>query len=91
VTDMAAIYNAEELAIPDPFPSSAPQPIIPVDEEDIEDVNTGMIEALKQTNPKEAMKLARQKVRHSSQQMEKLGRKITPSDPAPVPSSKKSD
>jgi len=83
----AATYNVEELAIPDPFPSSAPQPIIPVDEEDVEDPDTDQIETLKLTDPKGALELARQKVRHSSQQMEKLGRKMTPSEPAPVPSS----
>ena len=82
--------DLDELVIPDPFPSSKP-PIIPVDEEDIDDPDTGVIERLKLTDPKEAQHLARQKVSHNSQQMEKLSRKLTPSQPAPVPDSKKSD
>jgi hypothetical protein len=78
------------LVIPDPFPS-VPAPIIPVDEEDIEDPDTGLVRALRETSPHEAERLARQKIRHTSQQMEKLAKKHTPSEPASAPSTKKSD
>lgn len=89
---MAAVVSHPELVIPDPFPSSAPRPIIPVEEEDIEDPDTGVVEALKHTDPKGAQKLALQKLRHTSQQMEKLDRRLTPSSsPAPVSERKKKD
>ncbi len=88
---MAAVVSHPELVIPDPFPSSAPRPIIPVDEEDVDDPDTDVVEALKHTDPKEAHRLALQKLRHTSQQMEKLDRKLTPSTPAPVSERKKKD
>lgn len=72
------------LVIPDPFPSAPPRPIIPVEEEDIDDPNTGAIQALKETDPAGAQRLARQKVRASSRAMEKVAKKHTPLPEPPV-------
>jgi hypothetical protein len=76
------------LELPDPFPS-VPAPIIPVEEEDEEDPITGIVQAVREQDPHEAQRLARQKLRATSQKMEKISQKLTPSEPAP--GSKKSD
>jgi hypothetical protein len=76
------------LELDDPFPSN--RSIIPVEEEEVTDPDTGHIRALQRVDIDRAQELARQKVRVSSQQMEKLSQKITPSS-RPVPGPKKTD
>lgn len=65
--------------IPDPFPSDA-SPIIPVDEEDVEDPDTGSIEA---ADPLRAQELARQRVRATAQTARKMVRKFSPASGTP--------
>lgn len=74
---------ANPLELADPFPSNR-APIIPVDEEEVTDPNTGAIQALQKVDVDRAQELARQKLRSSSQQMERLAKKITPSDPVRI-------
>lgn len=82
--------NNPALELPDPFPS-VPAPIIPVEEEDEDDPVTSEVQAIRETNPHEAMKMARQKLRASSQKMARVTEKRTPSEPVKVPDSKKTD
>lgn len=80
------------LELPDPFPSSAPRPIIPVEDEDIDDPVTSEVEAIRDTgDPREAMKMARQKLRASSQKMDRVAQKLTPNEGTKMPDPKKSD
>ncbi len=78
------------LELPDPFPS-VPAPIIPVEEEDEDDPVTSEVQAIRETDPREAMKLARQKIRATSQKMEKVSQKLTPPEVQKVSDPKKSD
>jgi len=77
------------LELPDPFPSV--RPIIPVEDEDEDDPVTSEVQAIRETDPHEAMKLARQKIRASSQKMERVSQKLTPSGLQKVPDPKKTD
>lgn len=72
------------LEISDPFPSYR-APIIPVDEEPETDPDTGMVKRIQKEDVDRSQELARQKVRASSQQMEKVIEKITPSSPSKIP------
>jgi hypothetical protein len=84
--------QVHDLVLPDPFPSEpAPRPIIPVDEEDVEDPDTGMIKAVSKTDPLEGQRLAQQKLRATSQKMQRIARGMTPTKPPSVPPTKKSD
>jgi len=77
------------LELPDPFPSV--RPIIPVEEEDEDDPVTSEVQAIRETDPHEAMRMARQKIRASSQKMERVSQKLTPPEGSKMPDSKKKD
>lgn len=62
----------------DPFPH--PPPIIPVEEEDIEDPDTGQVNACVESDPLRAQELMRQKIRSMAQKIE---RKFSPSGGMP--------
>jgi len=74
---------ANPLELADPFPS-IPAPIIPVEEDQVTDPDTGMVKRLQKEDVDRAQTLARQKLKASSQQMEKVGNKITPSSPTKI-------
>lgn len=59
-------------------------PIIPVEEEDIEDPDTDMITACIESDPMQAQKMMRQKLRAQAQKIE---RRYSPSKGTPVPGS----
>ena len=83
-----------ELVMPDPFPSSAPPKVLTEDEwydEFDDEPKTGELEAIQASDPLEYQRLAQKKVTASSQRMAKVTAKHTPSEPAPVPSTKKTD
>lgn len=71
------------MSIPDPFPF--PSPIPPVEDEDIEDPDTGIVRACVESDPLEAQRLARQKLRSMTQ---RLDRKFSPAGGTPKPSSR---
>jgi hypothetical protein len=85
--------RVSDLVMPDPFPSepAPPRPIIPVDDEDEDDPDTGMIKAVSKTDPLEGQRLAQQKLRATSQKMQRIARGMTPTKPPSAPPSKKSD
>jgi len=67
--------------ISDPFPHPPPlDPIIPVEEEDIEDPDTGTVNACVESDPLRAQEMARQKLRSMTQ---KLDRKFSPAAGTP--------
>jgi len=72
---------ANPLELADPFPS-IPAPIIPVEEDQVTDPDTGVVK--REEDVDKAQALARQKLKASSQQMERVGKKITPSSPAKI-------
>lgn len=78
------------LELPDPFPS-VPAPIIPVEEEDEDDPKTGIVRAVQERDPHEAQRLARQKIRATSQKMDRVAQKLTPPEVQKVSDPKKSD
>jgi len=72
------------MTMPDPFPYPPPlPPIIPVEDEDIDEPDTGSIEACVESDPLTAQKMARQKLRSMAQ---KIDRKYTPTPGVRVPS-----
>lgn len=66
-----------DLDLADPFPS-VPAPIIPVDEEDVEDPDTGLVHAVSEQDSRAGEKMARQKLRATSQKIRQIERSMTP-------------
>lgn len=86
---MSAVEDDDALSIPDPFPHPPPvevlprDAIIPVEDEDIDEPDTGIVKACIESDPLRAQDLARQKMRAIAQ---KIDRKLSPSRGVRIPS-----